>query len=140
MKKLNKTLLFAVGTTLVSGLTTVAAQTNPFAMTELTSGYMQLAEAAKTTPTDAKAKAPEAKCAGDHPITGPNKTAEAKCGEGKCGSDMKKSADTAKATDATKATDTTKANEGKCGEGKCGAAMKKAAETKPAPEKPAPKK
>ena len=39
---------------------------------------------------------------------------EGKCGEAKCGADMKKAAD--------------KAHEGKCGEAKCGADMKKTAE------------
>lgn len=138
MKKFNKTLVLAIGTTFVSSLATVSAQTDAFAMTELTQGYMQLAQAdaTKTAPADSKAKAPEAKCAGANPITGP-KSAEAKCGAGKCGADMKKSTDT-KGSDA-------KATEGKCGEGKCSSDMKKAAgakptETKPAQEKPAVKK
>jgi uncharacterized low-complexity protein len=129
MKKLNKTLALAAGTSLITGLASFTVQANSFEINELSSGYLQLA-AADTAPATAKAKMPEAKCAGAKPITAP-KTAEAKCGEGKCSSDMKKPKTPPKATDA--ATDASKTGEGKCGEGLCGAAMKASA-AKPAQE------
>jgi uncharacterized low-complexity protein len=89
--------------------TLASAQTaNPFASSELSSGYMQLAEG---------------KC-GDNM----KKDAEAKCGakmkdkaehEAKCGDNMKKDAEAkcgAKMKDKA-----AKMKEGKCGEAKCGA-------------------
>jgi uncharacterized low-complexity protein len=147
MKKNSKTLVLAMGTTLIAGLTSVAigaeAQGSVFEMAELSSGYMQLAAADvapanAVKPSDTNAKAMEGKCAGAKPMTAP-KTAEAKCGEGKCGEAMKKAAtETTKVTaepakTATSAS-TPKAVEAKCGEGKCGDAMKKTAgsTTKPA--------
>jgi len=128
MKKSNKTLALAIGSTLMAGLTIGTAQANPFAMTDLSSGYMQLATADAVVK-----KAPEAKCAGDKPMT-PPKTAEAKCGEGKCGDGMKKPADEGKKAHAPKAA------EAKCGEGKCGDGMKKSPEAKPAESKKTDKK
>ncbi len=119
MKKSNKTLALAIGSTLMTGLAVGSAHANPFAMTDLSTGYMQVAVA----DTGAQ-KAPEAKCAGDKPMTSP-KTTEAKCGEGKCGDGVKKPADGKKA-------DAPKAAEAKCGEGKCGGGMKKASDSKPA--------
>lgn len=77
-----------------SALFSTAHAENPFAGTELNSGYMQLAEN-----KDAEGKCGEGKCGGDKKA----KDGEGKCGEGKCGGD-------------TKAKD----GEGKCGEGKCG--------------------
>jgi uncharacterized low-complexity protein len=130
MKKLNKTLVLAAGTSLITGLASFTVQANSFEINELSSGYQQLAAADTTAPATAKAKVPEAKCAGDKPITAP-KTAEAKCGEGKCSSDMKKPKTPPKATDA--ATDASKTGEGKCGEGLCAATMKASA-AKPAQE------
>ncbi len=127
MKKLNKTLALAAGTSLITGLVSVSAQANPFSINELSSGYMQLAEAGQTTSTPpAKTKAPEGKCAGDKPITAP-KVKEGKCGEGKCG-DMK-----------NEKTAAGKTGEGKCGEGKCGDAMKAKAEKPAQDTKVAPK-
>lgn len=127
MKKSNKTLVLAIGSTLMTGLAVGSAHANPFAMTDLSSGYMQLA-----TADAAVKKAPEAKCAGDKPMTSP-KTKEAKCGEGKCGDGMKKTADGKKA-------DAPKAAEAKCGEGKCGDGMKKSPEAEPAESKKTDKK
>lgn len=118
MKKSNQTLVLAIGSTLMTGLAVGSAQANPFAMTDLSNGYMQVAAA----DTGAK-KAPEAKCAGDKPMTAP-KTTEAKCGEGKCGDGMKKPAADGKKAPAPKAA------EAKCGEGKCGDGMKKSPESK----------
>ena len=118
-------LAVAVGTTLFSGLTVSAAQAegvagvegNPFAMTELSSGYMFVAQAdkekkgtmkmkdgacgagmcgANMMPKDALEKTSEGKCAGNKPMPNAKKTEmkdmkgmEGKCGEGKCGSNMK---------------------------------------------------
>jgi len=59
-------------------------------------------------------KCGEAKCGAEMKKAAAEKAKEGKCGEAKCGADMKKAAD--------------KAHEGKCGEGKCGADMKKAAD------------
>lgn len=141
MKKSNKTVVLAMGTTLIAGLTSVAMaesieiQGNSFKMTELSSGYMQLAaaDADSTAKPAAKAKAAEGKCAGAKPIA-PPKATEGKCGEGKCSGTMKAAAksgtEPAKATATTKsgADSAKKASEGKCGEGKCGGEMKKAAQ------------
>jgi len=120
-------LAIAVGTTLVSGVTMSSAgaeglasvESNPFAMTELANGYMQMAKADKETsgamkmkagacgegkcgasmmPKGALEKTSEGKCAGNKPMPGAKKVAkdmkdmkgmEGKCGEGKCGSSMK---------------------------------------------------
>ena len=76
------------GSMLLTG--SAGAAENPFGLSELGGGYMQVAEAAE-------GKCGEGKCGGDKA-----KTAEGKCGEGKCGGDKAKTA------------------EGKCGEGKCG--------------------
>jgi uncharacterized low-complexity protein len=83
---------------------TASADANPFATTELSSGYMQLAEG----------KCGEAKCGADKKAEHEakcgekmgEKMKEGKCGEAKCGAD-KKAAE--------------KMEEGKCGEAKCGA-------------------
>ena len=99
MKKINKTpLAAAMSTAVVSAFTAtpVAAETNPFAMTELSEGYMQVADGNYSVVPWGGAtgkKADEASCG------------EGKCGEGKCGENDKK------------------AKEGKCGEGKCGDMM-----------------
>lgn len=115
-------LVVAVGTTLFSGLTMSAAQAeglasaegvSPFAMTDLSNGYMQLAEAdkgkgamkmkdgacgegkcgASMMPADALEKTSEGKCAGNKPMPNAKKSdmkgMEGKCGEGKCGASMK---------------------------------------------------
>jgi uncharacterized low-complexity protein len=107
---IKKPLAIALGAAFVTTLaaTPVAnAADNPFAMSELSSGYM-VAEMAEgkcgegkcggdKSKTDAEGKCGEGKCGGDKAKT----AAEGKCGEGKCGGEMK-------------------ATEGKCGEGKCG--------------------
>ncbi len=109
MKKMNKTSLATViGAAVVSSFASSAnAESNPFVMNELSSGYMQLAvadtaatpmPAAKTT-TPAVAK-PATKTGGT-------------CAEGKCGEMMKAAA----------AAPAAKTEEGKCGEAKCGAMM-----------------
>ncbi|HKL77358.1 MAG TPA: low-complexity protein [Gammaproteobacteria bacterium] len=88
----------------MSGSANVAAESaNPFAMTELGSGYMVAA--------NAEGKCGEGKCGGaEKDRTKEQKAGEGKCGEGKCGAKNE-------AGDADK-----KGGEGKCGEGKCASA------------------
>ncbi len=76
MKKTTKTIT-TIGTALASSfaVTAVTAESNPFAMTELNSGYMQLAQSDK---------AGEMKCGSKMKMD----KSEAACGEGKCGSMM----------------------------------------------------
>lgn len=62
-------------------------------------------------------KCGEAKCGADMKKAAAEKAKEGKCGEAKCGAEMKKVA-------------ADKAHEGKCGEAKCGADVKKAAMAK----------
>jgi len=79
-KTQNNTLACAVGAVLVGSLAgtgVVNAAENPFGMTELQSGYMQLASK--------EGACGEGKCGGDM-----KKKAEGACGEGKCGGEMKK--------------------------------------------------
>ncbi len=118
MKKLHKSpLAIAIGSTLVSGLTSTAIQAettlnseeNPFSITELATGYMQTAEA----------------------DSGSDKMKDGACGEGKCGGAMQKGAEekTAEGKCAGNkpmpvANESDKSKEGKCGEGKCGGNMK----------------
>ncbi|HSG93485.1 MAG TPA: hypothetical protein VK999_07175 [Methylotenera sp.] len=83
----------AAGAALTAGLAfspLASADANPFASAELSSGYMQLAE---------------------------HHGEEGKCGEAKCGEDMKKDSE-AKCGGEMK--DDMKDAEGKCGEAKCG--------------------
>ncbi len=114
-----KPLVAAIGTAAVTTLSfapTANAEQNPFGMSDLSNGYLELAEAdkkaegscgegkcgdkmkKKAEASCGEGKCGEGKCAGKKP----EKKAEGKCGEGKCGD---KKADKA---------------EGKCGEGKCG--------------------
>jgi uncharacterized low-complexity protein len=95
MKKLNKTpLAVAMGAALISGFAPLAAnaEANPFAMTEMSSGYMQLAEAAGEMKCGAnmggmvKPKAAEGACAGSKTTAA---TEAAKKAEGLCGNMMK---------------------------------------------------
>ena len=74
-----------VGSTALTGTATAAE--NPFSVSELSSGYIQLAEA----------KCGEGKCGG--------KSAEGKCGEGKCGESKSKGISVLEG----------KCGEGKCG-------------------------
>jgi uncharacterized low-complexity protein len=100
----------AIGFALVGSLSAANlanASDNPFGASQLSQGYLQLAEADK-------AKG-EGKCGGATMSPEAKKGAEGKCGEGKCGA-------------AGKAAAEKKAAEGKCGgdkkpaEGKCGGA------------------
>lgn len=115
MKKSNKTpLALTIGGTLLSGLTTTALQadaglaidTNPFQISELSTGYMQTAQSENDSAKKMKdgscgegkcgssmmkgteEKTVEGQCAGNKPMPSSkknNKDAEGKCGEGKCG-------------------------------------------------------
>lgn len=74
-------------------------------------------------------KCGEAKCGADMKKAAAEKAKEGKCGEAKCGAEMKHEGKCGEAkcgADMKKAAD--KAHEGKCGEAKCGADMKKTAE------------
>jgi len=96
----------AVGCALVGSLAVAnlaSAAENPFGASQLSQGYLQLAEADK-------AKG-EGKCGGEKMSTEAKKAAEGKCGEGKCGAAGKAAAGKA-------------ATEKMPAEGKCGGAMK----------------
>jgi uncharacterized low-complexity protein len=90
-----KPLAIAAGAALATSLaatTPASAAENPFAMSELSTGYM-VAEMAE-------GKCGEGKCGGTKATEEAKTMKEGKCGEGKCGGE--------------------KDAEGKCGEGKCG--------------------
>lgn len=103
MKKMNKSpLAAAMGAAVISTLSVAAhADANPFGMTELNSGYMQVAEGEmacganmggmdKSGGHPPANKTAEGACAGQKtsPAAAPAKAAEGKCGEGKCGGMM----------------------------------------------------
>ena len=75
-KKQMKPVVAAIGAAMVGSLTlgTASAAENPFGLSELGSGYMQLASSHK------EGKCGEGKCGGEKKAE-----AEGKCGEGKCG-------------------------------------------------------
>jgi uncharacterized low-complexity protein len=106
-----KPLAIALGAAFVTSLagTPVAnAAENPFAMSELSSGYM-VAEMAE-------GKCGEGKCGGE------KTKAEGKCGEGKCGGDKAKAE--GKCGGDKAGAEGKAMGEGKCGEGKCGGEKK----------------
>lgn len=107
-----KPVSIVLGTALVTSLvaTNVVADSsaNPFAMKELSGGYMQLASADNTGKTEQ-----EGKCGGK------KATQEGKCGEGKCGSKSEMKQNMEGKCGGKKAE-----QEGKCGEGKCGGSKK----------------
>ena len=76
----NKTLACAVGAALAGSMAMTGAQAaeNPFGMTQLESGYMQLA-------SSHEGKCGAGKCGGD------KSSSEGKCGSGKCGGDKSSS-------------------------------------------------
>ncbi|WP_019864673.1 hypothetical protein [Methylovulum miyakonense] len=104
MKTNNKSpLIAAMGVAIMSSFSATAnAEANPFGMTELSSGYMQVAEA----------KAPEMKCGASMNMGGAAKTAEGACAGAK-----------------TPAKTAAKATEGKCGDMMDGDKMKKGMES-----------
>ena len=108
MSYANKTLIASVGAAMALGASLPATSAeNPFASTELTSGYAFTAQqegnsGGNKQSDKAKDKAKE------------KMMEEGKCGEGKCGEAMM--------SDKAKEKMAEKAKEGKCGEGKCGGA------------------
>lgn len=92
MKKINKTpLAAAMGVAFMSTVSASAvnAEANPFGMTELSSGYMQVAEmACGASMNMEKPKTPEGACAGKKKPA-EKAAAEGACGEGACGAMMK---------------------------------------------------
>ncbi len=157
MKKMTKTpLAAAMGVAVIStfAVTAANAAANPFGMTELSQGYMQVAEADKAgemacganmkMDDKAKPKLPEGACAGKKAadttkhVMG-EKPADAKAAEGKCGNMME--GDKMKKGMEGVCGEMMKGKEGACGtmksgesmkgkEGACGAGMKMP-ETKP---------
>lgn len=111
-KKTMKPISLAIGTafvtTLAAGNVSAETDANPFAMNELSNGYMQLAYGGGGD-KGKEGKCGEGKCGSDKM----KKDMEGKCGEGKCGSDMKENMEGS--CGGKKAEE-----EGKCGEGKCG--------------------
>jgi uncharacterized low-complexity protein len=118
MQQIKKTAIAtALGAVVIGSLASISVQanTNPFSIHSLESGYMQSAaegkcggdKAEKAAKTMKEGKCGEGKCGGDKAEKAAKAMKEGKCGEGKCGGD--------KAEKASKAM-----KEGKCGEGKCG--------------------
>ena len=103
---MKKSLSAAAGLTFAAAMSAspiASADTNPFGMQSLESGYLQVAEG----------KCGEGKC-GEGKKAKEAKCGEGKCGEGKCG-EGKKAEKEGKCGEGKKAD-----KEGKCGEGKCG--------------------
>ncbi len=109
MKTSNKTIALALSGAFALSIaaTTINAAENPFAIKSLSSGY-QVADAEKMK----DGKCGEGKCGAEMKKEMGAKAHDGKCGEGKCGAEMKKEM-------ADKAHDG-KMKDGKCGEGKCG--------------------
>ncbi|MDD1607906.1 MAG: hypothetical protein LUQ18_05320 [Methylococcaceae bacterium] len=151
MKKIIKTpLAAAMGVAFIStfAVTAAHAEASPFGMTELSQGYMQVAEADKAAEMacganmkmdGSKAKLPEGACAGKKPadakhVMGEKPAADAKAtAEGKCGNMME--GDKMKKGMEGACGEMMKGKEGACGamgagesmkgkEGACGAGMK----------------
>lgn len=101
MSRINKLNMLAASIVVsAAGVAVAHADANPFASTDLSSGYQQLAQG--------DGKPAEGKCG------------EGKCGEGKCGEKMEaaEKAGEGKCGEAMKGKD--KPAEGKCGAGKAG--------------------
>ena len=106
MKKINKTpLASAMSAVVVSAFTATAAnaEANPFAMTELSDGYMQVAESDTTRGYSVKPWGSKKT----------KKTNEASCGEGRCGAMM--DGDKMKKGQENSCGAMMKGNEGSCG-------------------------
>jgi len=125
MKNINKT-AFIIGTTIATAaMSTAMADSNPFAISDLSSGYMNVAEADSMQENMGKMKEAscgEGKCGANKAKTMMEKKAEGKCGENKTKTMMEKqTADKVeKITEGACGTDKTmgKMKEGSCGEGK----------------------
>ena len=110
-QSMKKSLSIALGTTFIAAMSAspvANADTNPFGMQNLESGYMQVAEGkCGGDKMEKEGKCGEGKMKKEGKCgEGKAKAKEAKCGEGKCGEGMMNKS--------------TKAKEAKCGEGKCG--------------------
>ena len=113
--KSSRTLTLALGTAFAASMaasnvaTAAQSNSNPFAMSELSSGYMQLAQ------NEMGEKNSEGRCGEGRGQSNKQKNTEGKCGEGKCGGDkeMQKNMEGKCGGDKAK-------QDGKCGEGKCG--------------------
>jgi len=84
---MKKSLSIALGTTFIAAMSAspvANADTNPFGMQNLESGYMQVAEGKCGEGKATEAKCGEGKC-GEGMMNNSEKAKEAKCGEGKCG-------------------------------------------------------
>ena len=105
MKTSNKTIALALSGAFALSIaaTSINAAENPFAIKSLSSGY-QVAEHHEKMKDG---KCGEGKCGAEMKKEMGDKAKDGKCGEGKCGAEMKKEMGT-------------KAHDGKCGEGKCG--------------------
>ena len=99
---------FAASMAMSNVASAAEAGANPFAMNELSSGYMQVADNHMEGKCGGK-KSSEGKCGGK------KSSSEGKCGEGKCGGkkEMEKNME-------GKCGGKKSEKEGKCGEGKCG--------------------
>jgi len=119
-----KPLVAAIGAAFAGTLTigAVNAAENPFGMTQLDSGYLQVAESqmgeGKCGGEKAKAATmPEGKCGG-------SKAEAAAMPEGKCGGDKAKAAAMPEGKCGGDKAKAAAMPEGKCGQGKCGANKK----------------
>ena len=125
-KKSLKPVAAAIGAAFVGSMAlsgNAVAESNPFGMSELNGGYMQIASNHEGKCGGSAPKATEGKCGGAGP-----KSMDGKCGAGKCGAEMQKPAAAegkcggaaSKATEGKCGGSAPKAAEGKCGAGKCG--------------------
>jgi uncharacterized low-complexity protein len=139
-KMSNTTLSCAVGAALAGSLAVSGAQAaeNPFGMTQLESGYMQLASAHEGKCGAGKCggekSSSEGKCGGEKSSSegkcgGEKSSSEGKCGgeksssEGKCGGEKSSSEGKCggeKSSSEGKCGGEKSSSEGKCGAGKCG--------------------
>jgi len=116
-KKSLKPVAAAIGAAFVGSMAlsgNAAAESNPFGMTELNGGYMQIASSHEGKCGAGKCggsaeKSTEGKCGGSS-----SKSMDGKCGAGKCGGSAEKSMEGKCGGSAEKSM------EGKCGAGKCG--------------------
>ena len=110
-----KPLAVAIGTAVATTLSfapAVNAEQSPFGMTDLGTGYLELAEGESKCGANMGKGEGEAKCGDKMKEKAEATCGEGKCGEGKCAGKKPEKAEKAEG----------KCGEGKCGEGKCGGA------------------
>lgn len=116
MKKFNKT-AFVIGSSIIASsaaINTANAESNPFAVSDLSSGYMNIAEAGQEAMGKMKeASCGEGKCGANKANKMMKKAAEGKCGENKAKAAMDKTIEGTCGT--KKSAATAKVSEGKCG-------------------------